>query len=278
MVDKLINKNNINIGRCIYCGKQKEKLTDEHVIPYALGGSVVLKNASCENCRDITSRHEANPLSKHWAEVRAFLKYPSRKRKFDEETFKLDVVLNNGEETTLSLKREEILGVTQFLEYSLPGFFLKDGLYKSGVTVVGISTYGFGINIKEFAYKHNIKSFQYNYEYKNNNFECMVARIAYCFAVQCFGPDCFKERLVLPAILGQKDDIGYWFGGDPLGLIVPLIGCKQSVNAMSIGIYQKKNSNDRYVIVRLKFFANTNTPEYIVVAGSLKPDFELSKL
>ena len=277
MTNKLIQQKYFNIGKCIYCGGAFDKLTDEHVIPFALGGTMVLHNASCEECRDITSRYERNPLNENWSEIRACLDYPSRKRKFENETFGLHVTLKNKEETVLRLKKSEVLGIAQFLEFALPGFFLKSGVYKKGSIVTGNSVFGFGVDIKQFLQKHNIKQFSFSDEYKSTNFEKMIARIAYCFTIACFGYDCFSERLVLPSILNQKDDIGFWFGCDPMQEITSSIGKQNGKNAIKLGILQKKNSTKRYVVVRLKFFANTDTPEYIVVVGTLRDDFLIPK-
>jgi 5-methylcytosine-specific restriction endonuclease McrA len=44
------------VGRCIYCGRSDVALTDEHVIPLALDGLWLLKDASCEACNAITTR------------------------------------------------------------------------------------------------------------------------------------------------------------------------------------------------------------------------------
>ena len=40
---------------CIYCKKIVDNFSDEHVIPKALGGSLVLKNAVCSNCNNAFS-------------------------------------------------------------------------------------------------------------------------------------------------------------------------------------------------------------------------------
>lgn len=273
-MENIINlKNDISIGKCIYCGEEKEKLTKEHVIPYALGGTIILHNASCEECRRVTSQYERNPLSENWREVRAFLDYPSRKRKFEEEIFKLSVVLKNGKESILELRKKEILGMAQFLEYSLPGIFLKNGMHEKGVMVTGVSVFGLGIDLKEFAKKYNVKSFTHTMEHKSFNFERMVIRIAYSFVVVCWGYDCLDERLTLPVILNQKDDVGYWFGCDPLESVTPAIGKQNGMNVMKIGIYKNNSSEKRYAVVRLKFFAGTDTPEYIVAVGTLRNDF-----
>jgi len=45
------------VNRCIYCGSQ-EDLSKEHILPYALGGRLVLPRASCSRHRDLTSEIE----------------------------------------------------------------------------------------------------------------------------------------------------------------------------------------------------------------------------
>lgn len=150
-------------------------------------------------------------------------------------------------------------------------------MYKKGSIVTGISTFGFGIDIKKFSQKYNIKQLSTFTEYKGTDFEKMVARIAYCFTIACFGCDCLSECLVLPSLLNQKDDIGFWFGCDPLQEIMPFIGKQNGKNIIKLGVVQRKKSGKRYVVARVKFFANTDTPKYIVVIGILKNNFSISK-
>ncbi len=44
--------------KCIYCDKTDIKLSREHIVPRSLGGTWILLDASCEDCRDITSKFE----------------------------------------------------------------------------------------------------------------------------------------------------------------------------------------------------------------------------
>jgi len=46
------------IGYCIYCGATGGDLSREHVVPFALGGTKVLLEASCAGCAMITSKFE----------------------------------------------------------------------------------------------------------------------------------------------------------------------------------------------------------------------------
>src|SRR4051794_1798688 len=108
----LIEQRCFEIGRCIYCDTRSPPLTREHVVPYGLGGdSIILRKACCETCRVITSKCERNPIHNNWAEVRAALEFPSRKRELANESFSLHVELEDGSKTVLKLKGKETLGL-----------------------------------------------------------------------------------------------------------------------------------------------------------------------
>lgn len=257
----------IFIDKCIYCGGEGQ--TDEHIIPLALGGKIALQKASCEKCREITSRYERNPLNENWSGARAVLDYPSRRRDFDKETFPLDVTLKSGERTTLNLKRSETVGFAPFLEYPLPVFFSGDKKYKSGITLFAHRLIGFGSEITELVSKYSIKDIHYQVKHKSQNFELMVARIAYCAAVGRWGLDALGEKFVLPAILGQKDDIGYWLGCDLEAKILPRIGKINAPNVIKLAQWRKNDKEPTYIVAQIKFFAASDAPEYIVVVGAL---------
>src|SRR5947209_1494414 len=70
------------VGRCIYCGSDggSDGLSDEHLIPYSLGGDAVLPKASCKACATETSKIELY-LARHiFREFRSHIGAPSRKK------------------------------------------------------------------------------------------------------------------------------------------------------------------------------------------------------
>lgn len=263
----------VEINKCIYCDGIGS--TDEHAIPFALGGTMLLKNASCEECRVITSKFERNPLKDNWAVARAVLDYPSRRRDYDSETYPFDVVLKDGTETTLQLQRSEVVGLAPFMEYTLPGFFQPEG-YTHGIRLSGHRVVAFGPNYMNLVEKYGIRTLHYKVEHKGNDFERMVAKVAYSFTVGIIGLDAFKDRLVLPAILNTRDEIGFWMGCDFEARIVPPIGKIQAANVIRLATLKKAGDPERYIVATVKFFAASDAPEYIVVIGTLKPDFVLS--
>ena len=56
-------------------------MTDEHVIPLALGGFHILEDASCGNCADITTKFERDVAREMWGDARNSYNAPSRHKK-----------------------------------------------------------------------------------------------------------------------------------------------------------------------------------------------------
>lgn len=68
------------INVCIYCEKKEPeiKLTDEHAIPYSLGGNIVLPKASCTRCADFTKSIEGYVARTIFRDVRIEHNFPTR--------------------------------------------------------------------------------------------------------------------------------------------------------------------------------------------------------
>ena len=57
------------------------RLTDEHVVPLALGGQHILEGASCDYCADITKKFEQDVARELWGAPRNSYDAPSRRKK-----------------------------------------------------------------------------------------------------------------------------------------------------------------------------------------------------
>src|SRR6266576_1439965 len=64
--------------QCIFCLKEFEQLTNEHVFPAALGGVLVLKDSVCVVCNNGFSKFE-QPLAEELAPIRLILQIPDRR-------------------------------------------------------------------------------------------------------------------------------------------------------------------------------------------------------
>jgi hypothetical protein len=67
----------LNMPQCIFCLKECEELTDEHVFPAALGGVLVLKDSVCAVCNNGFSKFE-QPLATELTPLRLLLQIPDR--------------------------------------------------------------------------------------------------------------------------------------------------------------------------------------------------------
>jgi len=65
-------------NRCIYCDAQKAKLTDEHIVPYSLGGTIVLPKASCTACQKLINDFETPIATQAYISFRSAQRFPSR--------------------------------------------------------------------------------------------------------------------------------------------------------------------------------------------------------
>jgi hypothetical protein len=69
-------------GQCIYCGDDQGKLTDEHLIPYALGAhTAIFEKASCVACANTIQKYEQRILRGQLGVFRARIDAPTRNPK-----------------------------------------------------------------------------------------------------------------------------------------------------------------------------------------------------
>jgi hypothetical protein len=70
------------LGRCMYClapGASGLPLTEEHLVPRALGGRLTLRDAVCEPCRRVTGRLEQLTLDREFAVPKTLLALKRRR-------------------------------------------------------------------------------------------------------------------------------------------------------------------------------------------------------
>jgi len=65
---------------CIFCLQDREDITDEHVFPAALGGTLVVQDCVCAECNHGFSKFE-QPLAQELTPLRLLLKIPDRRGK-----------------------------------------------------------------------------------------------------------------------------------------------------------------------------------------------------
>jgi hypothetical protein len=99
------------VGHCIYCHTTNGPLTDEHIIPFALNGRIVLPQSSCETCRRKTASFEAICTKNNsgiFFPLRAKLKMHSRRRSTLAERIDAFVLGRDGQGRVESVEVDDL--------------------------------------------------------------------------------------------------------------------------------------------------------------------------
>lgn len=251
------------IGHCIYCGSV-ENLSDEHIVPYGLGGNLILPKASCSTCAKITSRFELVVQRGSMRPARIYREIQSRKKhKSAPKTYPLIVERNNDIET-LEAPLDEYPILVTFPIFSVPGY-LKNDKSTKGIHLDGSASVLFGTHPRDAIKKYGATRLVIEPAGdKPTDFARMIAKIAFSMAVAsgALAEIENSQSFVLPAILGKSDDIGHW-----VGTITDTINTnKRHLHRVLIHPDKEKG----LLIGDVQIFSDSETPRYGVILGELK--------
>lgn len=246
-----------DIGECIYCGST-ENLSNEHILPRGLKGQWELDRGSCPDCAKITSRFERSVLRQQFIFFRTVLGLPTYHSKGRPKKFSFEVE-RNGHKETIVLPVTECPPLFMMLKFEKPRY-IADYDYEKGVMVRGVSLHGPGLS--KIMEKFNSESLTIKQDFPGNEFERMLAKVAYGMTIGKYGLGALGECYVLPCILGQKDNVGYWVGSS--GRDITELPVEKPLHRISWMV----KGNEIGVLIRL--FAKYRTPEYLVIVGKLK--------
>lgn len=247
------------VGECIYCGSRGDQLSDEHIVPFGLSGPWVLERASCPDCARITSAFEQSVLRDTLMVARATMGLPTRRPNQRPTNLAL-LVTRAGRTTELRVSTSELTGTAIMPILETPAY-LDGRPYNRGVTVKGILEFHVGgPSLKDMAKGVGAEAIQTTAIFHGNDFERMLAKIGYGFAISAYGVGGFEEVYVLRSILGKTDDVGMW------------VGCPTDyVAAVSSNLHEAKvGTSGSDVHVRVRLFASCRGPWYQIVVGRLK--------
>ena len=266
-----------SLGVCIYCQRPlpPEQLTDEHVIPFALGAnSSIFLKASCQDCARTIQPYEQDVLLKQLGNFRRQIDAPSRtKRKkrptHANVTFK--EVDNDGcdlrplgerniaiAELPLALSLWQLPEPRIMRPHAVPGddegrpwFFCDDETtVRALCRRVADETGSRHVALEIGAVNRT-------------NFLRFLAKTAHAYAVAELGLDAF-EPLLIDIVLDREHDISRYVGGyygppppgaAPENLVLAHIG--QAVEGPGAGL----------LTVALQFYPLLGSPIYSVIVG-----------
>lgn len=254
------------VGICIYCHdahrRPGEKLSEEHVIPFGLGGRFIIPEASCSRCAGITGAFEERVLRGFMRDARVVAGLPTRRPKERPQTIPLQAKQGEGFQL-FELPLSEALGFLHLPTLS-PSSFLTGQPPVTGVNLVGIETIHFGKPLEDVAAALNTRTIQTTVNFDITAFARLLAKIGYGFAVAQLGPYSLSEVPVLPMILGTVDDGSTWVGSADYELPVEE---KKPTHAVGFVELNRRigNETEAVLISRVKLFANTGATGYDVV-------------
>lgn len=248
------------VGSCIYCGAT-DQLTDEHIIPVALAGRIVLPDASCRKCAGITSDFEQRVLRGFMLDARTAGGYPTRRPKKRPQSLPLQIERDGAfEQVELMPKEHPALLVLPLLD---PPGVLAGRKHGAGVSICGYETIYFGKNPAHVAKGLGVKTIRTTHNWDVTSFARLLAKISYGFAIASLGSLQREQIVILPLILGETDDASFWLGSANFKLAVEAKGPTHAL--AHTWISDPRNIGNEFLIVRLKLFVPSGAAGYEIV-------------
>lgn len=240
------------VDKCIYCGATTD-LTDEHIIPLALNGDWLLPKASCRICASITSKFEAKVLRGPLWLPRAALGLRTRRRGKQPTSFPLCV-------TRGGVSEKWDVPVAKNLPSVILPLFERPGFLSDSPSFTGVRVSGFYIghtlrSPEQVRQELAVDTIALEMYYPTVEFARMIAKIAYGYAVAKLGLNHIVAPLIVPAILGQLEDIGQWVGTVQEANPAPISNALHLVKVFHEG---------NFVIAAVSLFTLQPAPIYMV--------------
>jgi len=249
-----------SIGKCIYCGFSEGRLTDEHIIPFSMGGIQIMEKASCDSCSEITSKFELIFSREIFGDFRTKHKLPSRRKK--KRPDKKLVRMVNGDEIEVP-----------FSEFPAPTYMLKctEAGILNDISPNADMSFLWQIimltdnkNLDDFTTKYGTEV-TYRFRHSPQQFAQTLAKIAHSYVMAYWGKFEF-EKLALDLILGRSNNLSYVVGGSlEISPSIPGAG-----HLLDISVSTDFGMNVLLIIVNIRLFASSDTPNYHVVVGRVR--------
>lgn len=245
-------------GFCIYCGTREGRLTDEHVVPFSLGGQHILEGASCDDCADVTKKFEQDVAREMWGAPRNSYGAPSRRKAKRPK----HIWLADPDRPDEKVK-------VPFNEYPAAMVFYKmgkAGLLEGLPDSVDVSSAWqlVAIHNKEradaFRAKYGIRPTS-KFRHVPQSFGRLLAKIGYCHMLVSLEPQDFRP-ICLSYILG-KPNPSYVVGGS----MADLPADKDLGYTLRTACFG--TAECLMLLAEVRLYANNGTPIYHVVVGDV---------
>lgn len=259
------------VGQCIYCNAKGVRLTDEHIVPEGMGGTLILQEASCDPCAKITSLFERKVMQGFMDHGRQALGVKGKKKHKKKRIFTLtQTLLGDGNATReVELPFDSAWKVMSFPLFTVPRALdpEKELTADEGVEVFGVDTIHFGTEHLERKHHGAARGVLVHDRIDVISFTRLLAKIAHSYHVSVHGMFPLQESPLIPIILGHRMDAKNWVGGieeHQLPSDSPSLHLLAE-NSLS------GDDESQAVAVRMKLFAPHHAPTYIAISRIMPP-------
>lgn len=254
---------------CIYCGSTKQ-LSDEHIIPISLGGTLTLPESSCEDCQKKTCGFEGIVTQQIYMPLRRKLKIKGNRKHKKHRATHAPIMISDGETQTItSVPFEDLPTSYLAVRFPPPGLFLGHSPHSKNPEMK-IDIIGNKKEMEEFASQRQIGRMKTNFTFRWGPFARMLAKIGHAHAVAELGMEGL-EFLLPPIIRGESNHLAYFVGGiegtaltlsppHDMGLAITTIG------------------SDSYLVALMTFLGHRLPTYQVVVAKILDRDLISRKM
>lgn len=247
------------VGECIYCGTQSGRLTDEHVLPYSLDGCLVLPQASCDSCAEITSRLEFTVAREMYELLRIKRDFKSRRKKRRPTHFAADVVDPQGQRSTTQIPTSVF--PTSYVALELPPPGILTGAPKT------TKNPEMKLHIKRDETEYNraletldLRAIGFRHKLDWASLLRFIAKVAHGYTRALVGKAGYEPTLP-DLILGRSSHLSYIVGG---GSVNPHPG--------EVAFALVPAGQDLYLTAFLTLMGRGRLPTYQAVAGLIRDE------
>jgi hypothetical protein len=257
------------VGRCIYCGATSD-LTDEHIVPQGLGGTLLLPKSSCRSCAAHTGAIEQRVLRGLLGAPRRILGITGRKRKQKQVVFPVTFVNDDGSAVIESVDISRHPTIIHLPIFGAPRVIRSDPLPLPAYCGV------WAMSLVDLAPFRKDKEVNFRSPTIDTLEFCQfLAKIAHGFAaaeVLDLIQPCLPQFVARRFAPDEKFPGCYeHVGGSPV--MYPAEPVLHSFRLVLIS-----NTGKQYAAVQLRLFAYLGTPVYTVIIGELARDVTIEQL
>ena len=264
------------INRCIYCGVKNAvaELSDEHIIPLSLNGSMILPRSSCKLCAAVTSKIERVCAKEIYGQFRRRYSLKTRRPKNRQTEVTVAVTSVQGDYNVV-VKPEETPTLMPLFYLAPAGCLHQPPKLKPTWEGATIKVKDLGIKNPNLLNRIGPTSSFYSQSVKCDidNFARLCAKIGHGFAVSLFGESSFEAWLP-PYILGKNNNLAFVVGASPTPPSTgeatdPPSNLKVS-NILNWSVYET-SAYGPLLAIDMQLFPSVGQPPILAVAGKISP-------